>query len=69
MTKLLDLFHQGMDTLDIAEHLGGVSNGWTEARVYNALAKEKEAELKRKAALPKIRYAGYERNSVPWGGR
>ncbi|MBX5089373.1 hypothetical protein [Rhizobium lentis] len=42
MTKLLDLFHQGMDTITIAEHLGGVSKGWTESRVYNAMRMERD---------------------------
>ena len=67
--RCIDLFREGMDTLQIAEHLGGVSKGWTESRVYNAMAKEKEIDLKRRAALPKVRYAGYERGAVPWGGR
>ncbi|QIG75053.1 hypothetical protein EVC14_055 [Rhizobium phage RHph_I3_18] len=69
MTKLIDLLKSGLDTVEIAEHLGGLANGWSESKVYNAMAREKAAELKRRAALPKIRYAGYERGSVTWGGR
>lgn len=65
----LELFRSGKDTIQIAEHLGGLANGWTEARVYNAIAKEKADELKRKASMPLVRYAGYERSSQPWGGR
>jgi hypothetical protein len=30
-----------MDTAQIAEHLGGASKGWTEARVYNEMRKER----------------------------
>jgi hypothetical protein len=65
----LELFRTGKDTLQIAEHLGGLAKGWTEAKVYNAIAKEKADELKRKASMPLVRYAGYERSSQPWGGR
>lgn len=65
----LELFRSGMDTIQIAEHLGGRANGWTEARAYNQIAKEKADELKRKASMPLVRYAGYERSSQPWGGR
>lgn len=67
--KLTDLLKSGLDTVEIAEALGGLANGWTESKVYNAMAREKEAELKRRAALPKIRYAGYERGSPQWSGR
>ena len=70
MTKsALELFREGFDTLQISEHLGGLANGWTEARVYNAIAKEKADELKRKASMTLVRYAGYERSAMPWGGR
>jgi len=69
MTKLLELFRQGLDTTDISEHLGGRANGWTEARVYNELAKEKEEQIAIARARPLIRYAGYDRNTQPWSGR
>jgi hypothetical protein len=40
-TRCIDLFHHGLDTIAIAEHLGGASKGWTEARVYNEMRKER----------------------------
>jgi hypothetical protein len=42
--KLLDLFRSGKDTLQISEHLGGESAGWTEARVYRVLNAERREE-------------------------
>lgn len=42
--KLLHLFRSGMDTLQISEHLGGESAGWTEARVYRVLNAERREE-------------------------
>jgi hypothetical protein len=42
--KLLILFRSGMDTMDIAAHLGGDVAGWTEARVYRVLNAERREE-------------------------
>jgi hypothetical protein len=39
--RCIDLFREGLDTAQIAEHLGGASKGWTEARVYNEMRKER----------------------------
>lgn len=72
--KLLDLFREphNMDTAQIAAHLGGAVAGWTEARVYNEIAKEKATETAQgpSYAKPKlIRYAGFDRSSMALGGR
>lgn len=44
MTKLLELFRSGMDTLAISEHLGGAEAGWPESRVYRVLGAERREE-------------------------
>lgn len=67
--RCIDLFKQDMDTIAIAEHLGGMANGWTEARVYNTLAKERAKEELDKLQRPLIRYAGHDRHTKAWGGR
>jgi hypothetical protein len=41
MKTPLDLFREGLDTVEIAEHLGGVAKGFTESRVYNEMRKER----------------------------
>lgn len=73
--KLLELFRSGMDTLAVAEHLGGIASGWTEASVYNRLAKERNEEtVQNDYCAPvgitfPIRYVGFDRTQRPWGGR
>lgn len=69
--KLLDLFRQphNMNTAQIAEHLGGLAQGWTEALVYNQISDEKKEERAIAASRPLIRYAGHERHTKAWGGR
>ena len=57
MTKsALELFREGLDTLQIAEHLGGLAKGWTEARVYNAMRKERNVPK----TLQVVKYAGHD---------
>lgn len=73
MTKLLELFRSGMDTLQISQHLGGDVAGWPESRVNNELYRERREErpapvvpLRTTAGL--IRYAGYDRAAAMAGG-
>jgi hypothetical protein len=57
MTKsALELFREGLDTIQIAEHLGGVSKGWSEARVYNAMRKERNVPK----VLEIVKFAGHD---------
>lgn len=69
----LSLFRQGLDTLQICERLGGLANGWTEARVYNAISREKAEETALKSTTWRrsqlVRYAGYDRTTMPWSGQ
>ena len=73
--KLLPLFRSGMDTMDIAAHLGGEAAGWPESRVYRVLNAERREER-----APPITWADVKpkkrkhaptaklRKSVPYAG-
>jgi hypothetical protein len=72
----LTLFRDGLDTTDICERLGGIKKGWTEAKVYNAIARAKADGREQNTttapvayAPPLVKYAGYDPNTVPWAGR
>ncbi len=56
MTKLIDLLKSGLDTVEIAEALGGVAKGWSEARVYNEIRKERNVPK----TLHVVKYAGHD---------
>ena len=78
MTKLIDLMKSGLDTVQIAEHLGGVSKGWSEARVYNEMRKERKIpKVPEHSGDPityhppkgAIKFAGHDASERAWGGR
>jgi hypothetical protein len=58
-----------MDMAQIAGHLGGLAEGWSEALVYNQIADEKKEERALSASRPLVRYAGHDRLTKAWGGR
>ncbi len=68
-TRCIDLFRSGLDTAQIAEHLGGRVAGWTESEVYNQISDEKKEERALAASRPLVRYAGHDRHTKAWGGR